>query len=78
MRRTAAVLTTLALALTWLCAAMGLNARSVETASNTPMIILLLPFLGSGFVPVETMPSAVRWFAEHRVLMDGARTIIFR
>lgn len=56
----------LGLALNWLCVAMGLNARSVETASNTPMILLLLPFLGSGFVPVETMPTAVRWFAEHQ------------
>ena len=56
----------LGLALSWLCVAMGLNARSVETASNTPMILLLLPFLGSGFVPVETMPTAVRWFAEYQ------------
>jgi len=56
----------LALALNWLCVAMGLNARSVETASNTPMLLLLLPFLGSGFVPVETMPTPVRWFAEHQ------------
>lgn len=56
----------LGLALNWLCVAMGLNARSVETASNTPMILLLLPFLGSGFVPVETMPTPVRWFAEHQ------------
>jgi ABC-2 type transport system permease protein len=56
----------LGLALNWLCVAMGLGARSVETASNTPMVLLLLPFLGSGFVPVETMPTAVRWFAEHQ------------
>ncbi|MGY4643683.1 ABC transporter permease [Cellulomonas sp. URHB0016] len=56
----------LALALAWLCVAMGLNAKSVETASNAPMILLLLPFLGSGFVPVETMPTPVQWFAEHQ------------
>ncbi|GAA4993523.1 ABC transporter permease [Kineococcus glutinatus] len=56
----------LGLALNWLCVAMGLNARSVETASNAPMILLLLPFLGSGFAPVETMPTAVRWFAQHQ------------
>jgi ABC-2 type transport system permease protein len=56
----------LGLALNWVCVAMGLNARSVETASNMPLILLLLPFLGSGFVPVETMPTAVRWFAEHQ------------
>lgn len=56
----------LAVALNWLCVALGLNARSVETASNSPMLLLLLPFLGSGFVPVETMPTAVRWFAGHQ------------
>lgn len=62
----AGLLVLLGICLNWLCVAMGLNARSVETASNTPMILLLLPFLGSGFVPVETMPTAVRWFAEHQ------------
>ncbi|WP_277209057.1 ABC transporter permease [Isoptericola croceus] len=56
----------LGLALNWLCVAMGLNSRSVESASNAPMILLLLPFLGSGFVPVDTMPAAVRWFAEYQ------------
>lgn len=58
--------TLLGFALNWLCVAMGLNARSVETASNTPLILMLLPFLGSGFVPVETMPAGVRWFAGHQ------------
>lgn len=53
-----------AFAFSWLCVAMGLSAKSVETASNTPMILTALPFLGSGFVPVETMPARVRWFAE--------------
>src|SRR5690606_12099989 len=55
-----------AVAFSWLCVAMGLAARSVETASNTPMILTALPFLGSGFVPVETMPAGVRWFAEYQ------------
>jgi ABC-2 type transport system permease protein len=45
---------------------MGLAAKSVETASNTPMLLTALPFLGSGFVPVETMPAGVRWFAGYQ------------
>jgi len=53
-------------AMSWVCVAMGLSARSVETASNTPMVFTALPFLGSGFVPVETMPAGVRWFAEYQ------------
>ena len=38
----------------------------METASNTPMPLVLLPFLGSGFVPTESMPAGVRWFAEYQ------------
>jgi len=26
----------------------------------------------------RTLAQAVSWFAEHRILMDGIRTIIFR
>ncbi|MFS0705888.1 ABC transporter permease [Cellulomonas sp. 179-A 9B4 NHS] len=69
------MLVLLGLALNWLAVAMGLNARSVETASNTPMILLLLPFLGSGFVPVETMPAGVRWFAEHQPFTPIIETV---
>ena len=38
----------------------------METASNTPMPLVLLPFLGSGFVPTESMPAGLRWFAEYQ------------
>jgi ABC-2 type transport system permease protein len=53
-------------ALTWLTVALGLASKSVETASNTPMVLVLLPFLGSGFVPTDSMPAGLRWFAEHQ------------
>jgi ABC-2 type transport system permease protein len=54
------------LALTWLTVGMGLVSKSVETASNLPMFLMLLPFLGSGFVPTDSMPAALRWFADHQ------------
>ena len=60
------VLTATAFALTWLAVALGMAADSVETASNTPMFLSLLPFLGSGFVPTDTMPAGLRAFAEHQ------------
>jgi ABC-2 type transport system permease protein len=53
-------------ALSWLSVAMGLAAKSVESASNLPMPLILLPFLGSGFVPTESMPAGLRWFAEYQ------------
>ena len=54
------------LALTWLTVALGMVSKSVETASNLPTILVLLPFLGSGFVPTESMPAGLRWFAENQ------------
>jgi ABC-2 type transport system permease protein len=62
----AGVLVLLMTALTWMAAAMGLRAKSVESASNLPLPFTFLPLLGSGFVPTESMPGAVRWFAEHQ------------
>ncbi|MFE7311947.1 ABC transporter permease [Streptomyces sp. NPDC057555] len=61
-----ALLALLAFALTWLAAAMGLVAKTVESASNAPMPFTLLPFLGSAFVPPESMPAGIRWFAEYQ------------
>jgi len=61
-----ALLAMIAFALTWLSVALGMATRSVETASNLPLPLILLPFLGSGFVPTESMPDGVRAFAEHQ------------
>jgi ABC-2 type transport system permease protein len=53
-------------ALTWLCVALGLVTKSVETASNLPMPLTLLPFFGSGFVSTDSMPNGLRQFAEYQ------------
>jgi ABC-2 type transport system permease protein len=60
------VLVLLGIALTWLCVALGLASGSVETASNTPMPLFLLPFLSSGFVPTDSMPGWLGWVAQHQ------------
>jgi ABC-2 type transport system permease protein len=60
------LLTAAAFALVWLSVAMGLATKTVEAASNLPMPLLLLPFFGSGFVPTESMPAGLRWFAEYQ------------
>ena len=64
-----------ALACTWLTVALGLAARSVETASNSPMFLILLPFLGSGFVPASSMPLLLRWFAEYQPFTPVTETL---
>jgi ABC-2 type transport system permease protein len=73
------VLVLLAVALIWLSVALGLFAKSVETASNTPMFLTLLPLLGSGFVPVASMPAGLRWFAENQPftpITDTVRSLL--
>jgi ABC-2 type transport system permease protein len=62
----AGLLAATAFAFTWLSVALGLAAKSVEGASNTPMFLLILPFFGSGFVPASSMPAGLRWFAEYQ------------
>lgn len=48
----------------WVAVAMGMSSKTVEGASNWPMIFTLLPFLGSGFVPTASMPGWLQWFAD--------------
>jgi ABC-2 type transport system permease protein len=62
-------------ALTWLSVALGLVTRNPEAASNLPMPLLLLPFLGSGFVPTDSMPAGVRWFAENQPFTPIMETV---
>jgi ABC-2 type transport system permease protein len=64
-----------AFALIWLATALGLAAKSVETASNTPMFLTLLPFLGSGFVPTATMPAGLRQFATYQPFTPVTETL---
>ncbi|MDA8047718.1 MAG: ABC transporter permease [Actinomycetota bacterium] len=80
----AGVLAMITLALTWLGVVSGLVAKGLESASNTPMLLMLLPFLGSGFVPTASMPAGLRQFATYqpftpftdaiRGLLDGGPT----
>ena len=71
----AGVLALFTLALVWLATALGLAAKSVETASNTPMILTFLPFLGSGFVPAATMPGGLRQFASYQPFTPVTETL---
>ena len=72
---TVGVLALFAFALIWLAVALGLAAKSVETASNTPMFLVLLPFLGSGFVRTATMPEGLRQFSEYEPFSPVVNTV---
>jgi ABC-2 type transport system permease protein len=71
----AGVLAMISFALTWLTVALGLVAKTVEAASNSPMFLILLPFLGSGFVPTHSMPTGLRWFAEYQPFTPATETL---
>ncbi len=62
----AGILLLITLALTWLAVAAGLSASSVEGATAFSYPLVFLPFISSAFVPTDTMPGPVRWFAENQ------------
>ena len=64
-----------ALAISWLSVALGMVTDNVETASNLPMILIILPFLSSGFVPTESMPDGLSWFAENQPFTPIIETV---
>jgi ABC-2 type transport system permease protein len=64
-----------ALAISWLSVALGMVSDSVETASNLPMFLVFLPFLSSGFVPTDSMPDGLSWFAEHQPFTPLIETV---
>ena len=69
------MLTLVSLAVIWFGVACGLTARTVESASNLPMPLILLPFLGSGFVPTDSMPTGVSLAAEYQPFTPVMETI---
>ncbi|MFE6306566.1 ABC transporter permease [Nocardiopsis sp. NPDC057823] len=71
----AGILLLFTLALTWIAVIPGLTATSVEGASAFSYPLIFLPFLSSAFVPTETMPGPVRWFAEHQPVTSIVNTI---
>lgn len=54
------------LALTWIAVIAGLAAKTPDGAGAFSYPIIFLPFISSAFVPTDTMPAAVRVFAEHQ------------
>jgi ABC-2 type transport system permease protein len=69
------LLALISLAIAWFSVACGLVTKSVEAASNLPLPLILLPFLGSGFVPTGSMPTVLRWFAEYQPFTPFIETL---
>lgn len=71
----AGILLLLTLALTWIAVIPGLSATSIEGASAFSYPLIFLPFISSAFVPTETMPGPVRWFAENQPMTSIVDTV---
>jgi len=63
------------LALTWLAIIAGLSAKTIDGATAFSYPLIFLPFISSAFVPTDTMPGPVRWFAENQPVTSIVNTI---
>lgn len=63
------------LALTWVAVLPGLTAKTMEGATAFSYPIIFLPFISSAFSPTETMPAAVRAFAENQPVSAIVETV---
>ncbi|MEV0316871.1 ABC transporter permease [Streptomyces sp. NPDC050658] len=53
-------------AASWLTVALGLAAKTAESAGLATVPLIMLPFLSSAFVPSDTMGAGVRQFVEYQ------------
>jgi len=71
----AGILILFTLALTWVAVIAGLSAKTVDGAGAFAYPLIFLPFVSSAFVPTDTMPGPVRWFAENQPVTSIVNTI---
>src|SRR5437762_2460851 len=60
------VIALIGFATSWLTVAMGLAAKTVESAGMATVPLIMLPFLSTAFVPADTMKPGIRQFAEYQ------------
>src|SRR5215211_1621613 len=71
----AGILILFTLALTWLAVTAGLSAKTVDGASAFSYPLIFLPFISSAFVPTDSMPGPVAWFAQNQPVTAIVDTI---
>jgi len=71
----AGILILFTLALTWIAVIAGLSAKTVDGASAFSYPLIFLPFISSAFVPTDSMPGPVAWFAENQPVTSIVDTI---
>jgi ABC-2 type transport system permease protein len=69
------ILLMLSLALTWGAVILGLVSKTTDGASFFVFPLVFLPLFSSSFAPTETMPKALRIFAENQPVTPIVETI---
>lgn len=71
----AALVTLFITAVSWLAAAGGLLARTAEAANAFTFVFMFLPYVSSAFVPTDSLPAGLRWFAEYQPVTPVIETL---
>jgi ABC-2 type transport system permease protein len=70
-----AILALFIFALSWVAAAIGVAAGSVDAANGLAFLISFLAYPSSAFVPISTMPSWLQVFARNQPVTAVADTV---
>jgi len=62
----AGILSLFIIAMTWVVVIFGLIAKDAESISGLGFLLTILVFLSSAFAPTESLPAALRIFAENQ------------
>src|SRR6476620_1274766 len=71
----AGILILFTVALTWIAVIAGLSAKTIDGASAFSYPLIFLPFISSAFVPTDSMPAPVAWFAENQPVTSIVDTL---
>jgi ABC-2 type transport system permease protein len=63
------------LALTWMGVVFGLVGKTPAGANSLALLFLLLALTSSAFVPTDTMPGPVRWYASYQPFTPVINTL---
>lgn len=73
------ILTLFVLAFSWLAAAIGILARSAESANGMTFLVSFLPYPSSAFTPIKSMPSWLQGIARNQPVtpvIDSVRGLL--
>lgn len=74
-----ALLIAIVLAFSWLSILFGLIVKSVDAAAAMAFIVMFLPYISSGFVPLHTLPDWLQGFATNQPMtpiIDSLRGLL--